>query len=218
MVTRKKWIIGVLTLVILTSSVYIILPEKVRIDVKRTKTLFSVWIDGKWVLGATEYLNLFDGTKKMRAKSREVIHEIDKNIITITRTSYWKDDIKTIHTYTFDSSISDVELVPINEELVCLNCQGKIVHFEYRDILYEGETKSISSPFSFGNNMKLEWQDGSYYAKVFQQKVASDKIIIRYKVKKINSDYVKYNLRVFDPPSGEWIVVGTDTRLIPDGV
>ena len=214
---KTKIIIGFLILVVLTYSAYIILPEKVRIDVKETKTLFSVWLNDKWVLSATEYLNLYDGTKKMRAESREVTPTINENIITITRTAYWKDDIKTIHTYTFDSSISDVELVPIEEELTCFNCQGKIVHFEYRDILYEGETKEISSPFSFGHNMKLTWQEGAYYAKVFQQKIASDKIIIRYRVN-INSNYEIFNVRLFDPASPDVVSVNEDVLISPSGV
>ena len=190
---------GVLILVILTSSIYIMLPDKVRIDVQKTKTLISVFENDKWVLGATEFLNLFDGTTKMRAKSREVTNKTEGNLITITRTSKWKDNITTIHDYTFDFTISDVGLIPIEEKLYCYNCQGKIVHFEYRDILYDGLTREAISPESFGHNIKIEWQDGYEWAKVYQQKVASDKLIIRYKPK---SDYEVYNVRLFDPIHG----------------
>ena len=133
-----RYFIGFLILVVLTSSIYILLPDKVRIDVQKTKTLISVFEDDKWILGATEFLNLFDGTTKMRAKSRNITNKIENNIITITRTSKWKDNITTIHEYIFDSTISDVELTPIEEKLHCYNCKGKIVHFEYRNILYDG--------------------------------------------------------------------------------
>ena len=44
--------------------------------------------------------------------------------------------------------------------------------------------------------MKVEWKDGAYYAKLFQQKVASDKLIIRYRP---GGDDVVYRVRMFDP-------------------
>jgi len=204
----KKYLSAFLILVILTTSIYIMMPDKVKIVVENTRTKYYVWEDESWTLGATEYLNLFDGTTKMRAKSREVITGTDGDITTIVRNSKWKDNITTIQSYTFDSTIEDVEMVPIENKLECFNCEGKIVHYEYRDILYKGETKYITSPFSFGHNMKLEWQDGYEWAKVYQQKVASDKIIIRYKPQ---SDYDIYDVRLFDPPAP------TTTTLYLDG-
>jgi len=192
----KKTLIGFLLLVILTSSIYILLPDKVRIDVQKTKTLISVYENDKWVLGATEFLNLFDGTKKMRAKSREVTQEVKGNIITVTRKAFWKDNITTIHEYIFDSTISDVESTPINEKLYCFNCQGKIVHFEYRNIEYLGVTREATSPESFGHNIKVEWGEGYDWAKVYQQKFRPDKLIIRYRPK---SDYEVFDVRLFDP-------------------
>jgi len=204
----KKYLSAFLILVILTTSIYIMMPDKVKIVVEKTRTKYYVWEDESWTLGATEYLNLFDGVVKMRAKSREVITGTEGNITKIIRLSQWKDNITTIQTYTFDSTIEDVELVPIDNKLECFNCGDKIVHYEYRNILYEGETKYITSPFSFGHQMKLEWQDGYEWAKVYQQKVASDKIIIRYKPQ---SDYETYRVRLFDPSvncsppdSGDW--------------
>ena len=142
----NKYFIGFLVLVILTSSIYVLLPYKVRIDVQKTNTLISVYEDGKYVLGATEFLNLFDGAKKMRASSRFITQTIEGNIITITRIALWKDNIETVHRYTFDTTISDVELTPVEEELTCINCQGKIVHFEYRNIAYSGITREATSP------------------------------------------------------------------------
>lgn len=192
----NKYYIGILIFVILTSSVYILLPDKVRIDIQKTKTLISVLEDDKWVLGATEFLNLFDGTKKMRAKSRVITNKTEGNLITITRTAKWKDNITTIHDYVFNPTIPDVELVPIEETLTCINCEGKIVHFEYRNILYTGITREAISAESFGHNIKVEWQEGYDWAKVYQQKIASDKLIIRYKPQ---SDYEVYSVRLFDP-------------------
>jgi len=190
--------IGFLVLVLLTSSIYILLPDKVRIDVQKTKTLISVYEDEKWVLGAREFLHLYDGTRKMRAKSREVTQKIDRNLITITRNSTWKDNITTVHEYVFDSTVSDVEFTPLEEKLYCFNCQGKIVHFEYRNIDYKGVTRAAVSPESFGHNIKVEWEEGYDWAKVYQQKTVPDKLIIRYRPQ---SSSEVYAVRLFDPPN-----------------
>ena len=193
----KQWI-GVLILILLTSSIAILLPDRVRVDVTKTRTSYRVFENGEFKLATMEYVNLFDGSAKMRAKSRELYYSNTSGIITINREANYKENISTFETYKFDSNKPDVELVPISHEIICINCVGKILHFEYRDILYTGETKDITSPFSFGHSMKLEWQDGYDWAKVYQQKVASDKIIIRYKPTK---SYEVFNVRLFDPPS-----------------
>lgn len=195
-----------LILVVLTSSIYLMMPEKVRIDIEKTRTRFSVWENDSWELSATEYLYLWDGSTKMRAKSRDVSYFTSGNMTTVMRYSTWKDNITTIENYVFDSSISNEELFPIDHFVQCINCEGKIVSFEYRNILYDDQTEVITSPFSFGHNMKLTWEDGAYFSKVYQQKVASDKIIIKYRP---NSDDVTYKVRLFDP---EPEVVSTYTR------
>ena len=192
----NKTVVGFLILAILSASFYVVLPDKIRTDVENTRTKYSVYEDGKLELAATEYFNLFDGSAKMRAKSRNIEQTNYNNIITITRTSVYKDNITTIQTYTFDGSLSDVESVPVTHIAQCINCLGKIVHFEYRDILYTGETKDITSPFEFGHNMKLEWQEGSYRSKVYQQSTVSDKIIIRYRPE---SNDETYNIKLIDP-------------------
>ncbi len=184
-----------LIFVILASSVYFLMPDNVRIDIENTRTKYSVYENDSWVLAATEYVNIYDGTTKMRAKSRELIYWNDSFNVYTQRKSVWKDNITTIQTYVFNKSAENVEDFPTENKFECFNCEGKIVHYEIRDILYEGETKVIESPFSFGHNMKIEWGESSYYSKVFQQK-SSDKIIIKYKP---NSDYEIYYVRLFDP-------------------
>lgn len=185
-----------LILVLLTSSFYFLLPGKVRIDIKETKTEYSVW-DDKWVLAATEYVHLYDGTKKMRASSRELIYWNDSSFVYAQRKATWKDNITTKQTYIFSKYTSDVEVFPAINRFECFNCEGKIVHYEIRDILYNGETKIIHSPFSFGNNMRIEWFDDPYLHKIYQQKV-SDKIIIRYRP---ITDWETYYVRLIDPAS-----------------
>lgn len=207
-----KKVIGFLILVFLTASIYVMLPNHVKLEVKGTSTVFSQWENGKWVPSATEYVYLYDGSTKMVASSRLVEAFNESGIITIKRTSLWKDNIKTEHTYVFDTSESDVELVPINEYLTCVNCKGKIINFEYTGFgEYNGLTQDITSPYSFGKNMKVSWQDGSYYSKVIQNKISSDKIVIKYKAL---TDNEVYHVRMYDPlPDASPVSINTTFGL-----
>lgn len=184
-----------LILVVLTSSIYIFMPDKVKLVVENTRSKFYVWEDA-WILSATEYMYLYDGTAKMRAKEREVTFTTQGDLTKIMRVARYKDNITTIQLYEFRSDLNDIELFPVKETAACINCEGKIVHFEYRDLAYNGITRNANSPELFGHNMKIEWQTGYYRAKLYQQKVASDKLIIRYRP---SSDYVIYSIRMFDP-------------------
>jgi hypothetical protein len=87
----KKYFIGFLVLVILSASVYIMLPGKVRLDVAPTNTKFSIFDNGKFVLAATEYVYLYDGSSKMKASSREINYFNESGIIKITRETNYKD-------------------------------------------------------------------------------------------------------------------------------
>ena len=78
---KQKYYLGFLILVILTSSVYIMLPDSVRIDIEPTKSTFKVWENDSWVISGVEYVNLFDGAAKMRAKNRSIISEDRKSVV-----------------------------------------------------------------------------------------------------------------------------------------
>jgi len=198
-----------LVLVILSSSIYFLMPGKVRIDIENTRTLYSVFEKGNLVLGATEYVYLFDGTTKMRASSREVTYWNDTEFAYALRKSTWKDNITTEQLYTFEIVNNEIEKFPLKNEFKCINCVGKIVHFEYRDIDYDGETKEISSPFRFGHNMKLEWGDRAYYSKVFQSSTVSDKIVIRYRPENIVETY---SVKLTDPVSNPSDMIKNGTK------
>jgi len=196
----KKIYFGVaLILVILTASLVFYFTSQgndFKVDIQNTRTQYYVNESG-WVLAATEYVNLYDGTTKMRASSRNLTWYNDSNYVYAVRKSTWKDNITTIQTYTFKINENNIDNVPLKNEFQCENCVGKIVHYEIRDILYDGITKNINSPFSFGHKMNIEWKE-SYdfsWAKVYQQ-ISSDKIIIRYKPKTNNETYY---VRLFDP-------------------
>jgi len=183
-------------LVILMSSIYVMLPSTVKFVVEDTRSRIYVYEDDSWVLGATEYVYLYDGTTKMRAKERTVFYKEYDEKVRVTRTSRWKDNIVTTHIYIFNTSSTDVEMIPMESKFICENCQGKIIHFEYRDIDYDGITREAFSPESLGHNMVVEWEDGYDWAKLYQQKIASDKLIVRYRP----DDSVNiYEVRMYDP-------------------
>ena len=194
---KKIWIGIVLALVILTSSIYMLMPDKVRIDFEKTRTVFKVYEDGKFVISAIEYTRIFDGTTLMRANDRSINYSIEESTTEWHRISNFKDEIVVEDFYTFDNQATDVEDVPINHKICFTNAKDKIFEYLVSDITYNGISKKIESPFSFEKNMKVTFQDGYYSAKVVQNKVAADKIIVRYR---INSDYECFDVRLFDPP------------------
>ena len=201
---KQQYIIGFLVLVVLTSSFYIMLPDKVKIDFQKTKTKYFVYEDG-WVLGGTEYVYLFDGSKKMRANNRDLEFVIDGNVTEVFKKAFFKDNISLFQSYSFDGGLDEVDMVPVSHVVECINCAGKILHFEYRDLDYSGVTRDAVSPEVFGR-FKVEWQEGYDWAKVYQL-VSSDKLIIRYRPE---LDYEVFKVRMFDP-------VANTTRISPSG-
>ena len=205
----KKYWIGFLLLVILTSSVYILLPDNIRIDVGKTKTTFQVWENEEWVLAGTERTLLMDGTRNMRASSREIEYFIDGTKTKIVRTANFKQNITAIDTYYFDGGIEDVELYPVEHTVEIFNGIGKTFVYEVKDLEYFGETiKDISSPQSFGHKMKVEWSDGNYYSKIWGYKYRDiGKLTVKYK---IENNYSNYSVRLFDPTweddLNDWLV------------
>ena len=79
--------------VVLTSSIYFLLPDKVRIDVQNTKTIFKVFENENWILSGIEYTKLYEGTTNLLAKNRSVKYDIQENKVYATRTSWFKDNI-----------------------------------------------------------------------------------------------------------------------------
>lgn len=186
-----------LFLVVLTGTLYITMPENVRIDFSETKTVFKIWENEKFVTSGTEYTRIFDGSTLMRAKERSLNYSIIDNITQVKRVAVFKDNIIVADTYLFDNNAKDVKDVPVNHEICFVNAKDKIFEYLVQDITYEGETKEITSPFSFGKRMNVDFQEGYYSAKVVNNKIASDKIVIRYKV---NDDFKCFDIRLFDPP------------------
>ncbi len=195
----NKYFVGFLIFVVLSASVYILLPGSVRIDIGKTYSTFKVWENGGWVLAGQEYTKLMDGTTLMRASSREVNYTIQGNITTAYRYAYFKEGCIAKDTYIFDGGTKDVKLFPVDHEIELFNCEGKIFLYEVTKLLYTGITKNgIESPQSFGHKMKVEWEDGNYYSRIYKYVNKEEgKLSIRYRV---DSDYYSKSIRLFDPP------------------
>ena len=194
MVETKK--IGNLILKILVASLVITMPFLVQILVTPTYNEFSVYQDGEYVRVARETVNVWDGSAKMRAKSRTLEYTDLEGILQVTKTAYYKDNITVTQVMLFDKISTDVELFPLNSYVECENCEGKILSFTYEKLLDTLNNSDIISPFSFNPNMILEWQDGAYYAKSKHYTTVQDKIIIKYKPLE---ELELYYVRLFDP-------------------
>ncbi len=196
---KKIWLGTVLVLIILTSSFYILMPDKVRIDFTKTRTIFSIYnpeTEKFDDIQGIEYVRIFDGTRLMRAKNRTINYILLDGITLANRQSSFKERIVIDEIYKFVNEVTNVENVPVSHNICFNNAENKIFEYMIDRIEYDGETKDITSPFEFRKNMKLTFQEGYYRAKVYNYKYATDKIKIRYRV---TEDYQCFDVRLFDP-------------------
>lgn len=175
------------------------IPDNLRIDVGKTYSTFKVWKNESWVLAGQEYTLIFDGTKKMRASSRTVEQFTEDENIRIIRTSNFKNNVTVIDTYTFDGNEKDIELFPISHKINVLNGEEYILVYEVTKLEYSGETtKDILSPQEFGHNMKIEWEEGNYYSRIWKYASKDEgKFTIKYRP---DSNNFTKQVRLFDPP------------------
>ncbi len=205
--------VGLLLVVFLTASIYIVNQSNdVRIDVKKTYSEFSIFDNesNSWVLGGEERTILWDGSAKMRASSRVVNASIDNetNQTTIWRYSYFKNGIIAIDEYLFDGNEEDVELFPISHTITILNAKDAqeelnkntefILDYEVSKVGYYGETNyDLGSAHEFDHNMKVEWDEGNYYGRVYKYANKEEgKLNIKYRV---DSNNFTISARLFDP-------------------
>jgi len=202
---------------------------RLRVDEDKTTYYIKYLDDngdvyGRWLVSGREYNKIKDGSSLIKRhakdidvrhyyynlsnldwiditdfKSDEIIKLPPSEFKTIRTTPYFNEG-SIIDTYILDSRIDDAEFLPIEHmvEFYDMNTcgdRGCIYEYEVKDLEYDGITRDAISPEDFGMRMKVEWQEGYYYAKVFQQK-SSDKLLVKYRIK---DDYVKLNVRLFDP-------------------
>ena len=196
--TIQQNIMMSIILVVLSSSIYVMLPNTLRLDIGKTYSTFKTYEDDTWVLAGKEYSQLYDGTALMRAKSRTVETYEDMGLTYIVRTAKFKDNITLTDTYEFNRSDDNVNKFPISHQINILNAVGKIFHYQVTELEYTGETvKDIVSPQKFGHNMVVEWYPSNYYSKIYKYSGKDvGKLIIRYRP---DSDNYSTSVRIFNP-------------------
>ena len=109
----------------------------------------------------------------------------------------------------FDGGTKNVELFPISHTIKIINAKNAqtelnkntefILVYEVKDLLYSDETiNGISSPQEFGHKMKIEWEEGNYYSKIYKYSGKDEgKLTIKYR---IDSNDFEKDVKLFDPP------------------
>ncbi|RLD42770.1 MAG: hypothetical protein DRI86_11140, partial [Bacteroidetes bacterium] len=167
--------VGVLLLTILASIIYIttMYGQKIRID--PDKTTFYIKENHRWVVAGREFNALYDGSRKMRRQISKVkISSIIKgNYVKIIRKTPYIRGPVIVDIYEFRGDIKSPELFPISHTVEIYNAticaKNCIYQYEVKDLIYSGNTLyNVTSPQKFGRHMKVEFQDGYYYSKIYK--------------------------------------------------
>lgn len=216
MATKTNIIIGILILSLISSGViYVEWSNNAKIRVDNDKATFYVphntmpWI---WVVAGREYNKLYDGTSLMNRDLSGI--KIDttytSDTIIIKRTTPFKRGPVIIDTYLFEGGIDNIELFPISHTVEVFNATGKFYQYEVRDLTYDGPTFKLDGKQTyqeFGKNMKVSWWEGYRLGWIYK----SGSMYV--KSEKIDSDYEKFEVRLFDP-----VAYGYNLNLFLDGV
>lgn len=203
MATKTKIIIGILTLIILTSGViYIDFSNEARLRVDEDKITFYIphpefpWL---WTVSGREYNRLFDGTTQMnrRRSSINITQQINGQNLTITRTTDYIRGPKIIDTITTRGDIKDIELFPISHTIEIFNGSGFFYRYTVDDLSDTGGKRKLDGEveLSFGRNMKVTLHPDYRWAWIGWP-YGYDSVSAQYDIK---SDYEIFNVRLFDP-------------------
>lgn len=210
MASGTKISLGVLFILLVSGVIYVAIPDaniRMRVDVDKT-TFYNKNLDengdpvGRWLVAGREYNKLFQGSTLIKRRAKDIIVEnfTEGTIYRVVRRTPYYNEGEIVDTYVYDITETKVELFPISHTIEIFNantCGGKgcIYQYEVRDIVFNGSSREAVSPESFERNMRVEWQGGAYYQKIFQLS-RKDKLVLKYR---ITDAYHKLNIRLFDP-------------------
>jgi hypothetical protein len=197
MATGKQIAVGILILLAFASVIYMTLPGQVQLKIQSTKSSFYIWENNSWLLTGTEYNYIYNGTKSLGRQDYIINYSTDKsNITKITRiVNYTKGNIK--DTYVFLGNEEDKEKFPISHTIEISGAKGFIYQYIVDGLYYSGNTISVSGKgYTFGKNMRIEWDKIPYYAKINKLSGGKGKLTLKFKIDK---DYEIYSIRLFDP-------------------
>ena len=220
----KKVISGFLAFIILSTAFYVYGPG-VRIRVDDDKAVLYTSPEGslRWMIVATAYDKMFDGTSRMNRRvsgiTRELFVDNETNLSKIVRTTPYIRGPVIIHTWYFDGNKNRKEDIPISETIEIINGSDYIYQYEVRDLDYSGDTmyatelaEQQDNPYKifFGKDTKIEWDDRAYWDKVYKSGIFK----ARYRPE---TDYEIYYIRLLDPTQisacGEYTASDTDYYL-----
>ena len=207
-VTTQKLILGLLSIILLSTGIITLTFLNVRTKIENTKSTFYISENGSWVISGIEYNKMYRGNTRILQYNPKLVSEFDEitKVAKVTRTAnYGKAVIR--DTYIFQGKVKDIEQFPVSHKIEVINGSGMFYQYELRKIDYNGVTYSNpKSPLRFGKKMFLEfpmtYSSGKVYTskyvipKLYNLVYKSKYVILKYK---LYSDYESYNIRLFDP-------------------
>jgi len=196
-----KYVVGFLLLLIMASGVVYVSMDTVKLRVDNDKTTFYVLNENsRWEVSGREYFSIFDGTSKMNRRPSDITIETtfdtNSNVTTIIRTTPYIRGPIVEDIYTFDGNVKDVELFPISHHINVKNASDYFFRYEIRELDYDGETRKLTdeTEFSFGQNMKVSFEDGYRWGWIYKAGIVK----VQYDIK---SGEEIFNVRLYDPPA-----------------
>lgn len=209
METGTKYSIGALILIILVGSLTILLPSSnVQIKIDKDKATFYVNESGRFLISGVEESRLIKGsTTQGRRTSDVMIYNItEDNLVVIVRETPYSNGANIVEKWAFDPTNEDITKFPVYHTIEVYNAKDMFYRYSVRKLSDSGEKRKLpidATEISFGKNMKITFPLGYNWAWVGYPYTES--FSVQYK---LNSDYEKFNIRLFDPP------IKADNRLV----
>jgi len=219
MVNIKKGLYGALFIILATATTFFIALQGSNVSMKITPTSSTFYVNesGHMNVAGVENVYLYNESKKLSVLYKSPISsELENDSIVVTKyKSYdvYGPPIIVIETYKYNPNSTNIESFPISHTIQVLNGKGLTLQYEVSKLSYDGSSRNAFSPERFGNNMKVEWQEGAFYAKL-SKLLTGGKLVVKYK---IDTNYTQYNVRLFDPSyiiNGDNVYINTSKAYI----
>lgn len=198
--TKTKVLIGVLiaTLMFLGPAI-IQFSDRAKIDVEPTYTNFNVKEGSYWYLAGKETNQLYNGSTLIKPLATAPListHVVPNHSINVIRETYYPNGVVVRDHYFMEGDGTPaIEKFPVSHTVEIINGKGLIYQYSASKLKYDGDTvKNVQSPQSFGHNMKLTWDNRSYWNTLYGG--TTDTLKAKWKV---NDDHYLVSVRLFDP-------------------
>lgn len=197
MVDKTKIIMGFLTILLMTSIIYVTFSNQAKVRLDEDKFTFYIKENNRFVVSGREYIKMFAGSTKLYrdASNIQVWEDIDNksNKLILYRLTPYKRGPEILEAWEFSSTSGDIEDFPVSHRIEVKNGQGYFLRYEVRDLIYGGKAKKLTGTnMRFGRNMKVEWQSPYRWARVYSSGILK----VQYD---ILTDNEIYDVRLFDP-------------------